>query len=382
MGGMVAGLATSCARRSPPLPVCTGNLRQPELDPAQRAMVADRALGTPAPPRAPHPRHAAVRARRQRGRQRFAWCVRSCSPTPAHTLEPVARARQVAFGGRPGRAARPNWSATAGARRRHQPAGERHPGLRGGGRHAALRGCVLVGAADAGVGAPRCFTVRDSGRGIAPELQERLRALLHHRAEFGWPGDRPRASQGALMAATLMPPAPGQGAEFTRRAAGAHWRTREPMIRPSNIPVVEDDAAAERRGLFHAGDGAPPRRRRRWRRGGARAAIEREHFNLVVTDPAHAAMDGLQVLHEVRARRPQTPVLLMTAYGDVDKVVAAMRGGACTGLPDEALRFRGAARERAPLRRGAARGRTPSPRTPHPRPARARCASWPSRMRR
>src|SRR5690606_18868369 len=30
--------------------------------------------------------------------------------------------------------------------------------------------------------------------------------------------------------------------------------------------------------------------------------------------------------------QPQLPVLLMTAYGDVDKAVAAMRGGACDFL--------------------------------------------------
>jgi two-component system response regulator FlrC len=40
-------------------------------------------------------------------------------------------------------------------------------------------------------------------------------------------------------------------------------------------------------------------------------------------------MDGLTLLGEIRAARPGLPVLLMTAFGDVDKAVAAMRGGAC-----------------------------------------------------
>jgi two-component system response regulator FlrC len=40
-------------------------------------------------------------------------------------------------------------------------------------------------------------------------------------------------------------------------------------------------------------------------------------------------MDGLTLLGEIRAGHPGLPVLLMTAFGDVDKAVAAMRGGAC-----------------------------------------------------
>jgi two-component system response regulator FlrC len=40
-------------------------------------------------------------------------------------------------------------------------------------------------------------------------------------------------------------------------------------------------------------------------------------------------MDGLTLLGEIRGRYPGLPVLLMTAFGDVDKAVAAMRGGAC-----------------------------------------------------
>ena len=52
-------------------------------------------------------------------------------------------------------------------------------------------------------------------------------------------------------------------------------------------------------------------------------------FNMVVSDLRMAPMDGLELLREIRARSPGLPVLLMTAFGDVDKAVAAMRGGAC-----------------------------------------------------
>lgn len=52
-------------------------------------------------------------------------------------------------------------------------------------------------------------------------------------------------------------------------------------------------------------------------------------FHMVVSDLRMSPMDGLQLLGEIRARRPGLPILLMTAFGDVDKAVAAMRGGAC-----------------------------------------------------
>ena len=58
-----------------------------------------------------------------------------------------------------------------------------------------------------------------------------------------------------------------------------------------------------------------------------------EHaLNLVITDLKMQPMDGLTLLREIRAREPVLPVLLMTAFGDVEKAVAAMRAGACDFL--------------------------------------------------
>ena len=103
------------------------------------------------------------------------------------------------------------------------------------------------------------------------------------------------------------------------------------MIEKINILVVEDDAALrdavcltlEMGGHRVTGaDGGPS----------ALAELERQAFNLVISDLRMQPMDGLQLLGEIRARLPQLPVLLMTAYGDVDKAVAAMRGGACDFL--------------------------------------------------
>jgi two-component system response regulator FlrC len=58
-------------------------------------------------------------------------------------------------------------------------------------------------------------------------------------------------------------------------------------------------------------------------------SLARNAFNMVVSDLRMEPMNGLELLHEIRARWPGLPVLLMTAFGDVDKAVAAMRGGAC-----------------------------------------------------
>jgi len=96
-----------------------------------------------------------------------------------------------------------------------------------------------------------------------------------------------------------------------------------------NILVVEDDEALRDALLItleaagHRPSGA---------NGGpaALALIERENnFHMVVSDLRMAPMDGLHLLGEIRTRKPGLPVLLMTAFGDVDKAVAAMRGGAC-----------------------------------------------------
>ncbi|GIK46191.1 MAG: sigma-54-dependent Fis family transcriptional regulator [Betaproteobacteria bacterium] len=60
--------------------------------------------------------------------------------------------------------------------------------------------------------------------------------------------------------------------------------------------------------------------------------LEREAFNLVVSDLRMQPMDGIELLRAIRANSPHLPVLLMTAFGDVDKAVSAMRAGACDFL--------------------------------------------------
>ncbi len=50
--------------------------------------------------------------------------------------------------------------------------------------------------------------------------------------------------------------------------------------------------------------------------------------DVVVTDWRMQGLDGLELLRRIHAARPATPVILVTAYGDVPSAVAAMRAGA------------------------------------------------------
>ncbi len=57
-------------------------------------------------------------------------------------------------------------------------------------------------------------------------------------------------------------------------------------------------------------------------------AVEERSADTVVTDWKMGGMDGIELLRELRRRRPELPVILLTAYGSVSSAVAAMREGA------------------------------------------------------
>ena len=50
--------------------------------------------------------------------------------------------------------------------------------------------------------------------------------------------------------------------------------------------------------------------------------------DVVVTDWRMEGLDGIELLRKIHTARPATPVILVTAYGDVPSAVAAMRAGA------------------------------------------------------
>ncbi len=64
----------------------------------------------------------------------------------------------------------------------------------------------------------------------------------------------------------------------------------------------------------------------------ALVALGEESFSLLISDVNMPGMDGHELLALVRQRYPMLPVLLMTAYGAVERAVQAMRLGAADYL--------------------------------------------------
>src|SRR3569833_1523568 len=56
--------------------------------------------------------------------------------------------------------------------------------------------------------------------------------------------------------------------------------------------------------------------------------LEMETFDLVLLDLALPGQSGLDLLPQIKERQPETPVIMITAYGTVENVVEAIRAGA------------------------------------------------------
>ena len=97
------------------------------------------------------------------------------------------------------------------------------------------------------------------------------------------------------------------------------------------ILIVEDDAGLREaicdtlelagRAVFSAPGGAE-----------ALEILNTQKISIVISDVRMMPMDGIALLKEIRQRHPRLPVVLMTAYADVDRAVEAMRSGACDFL--------------------------------------------------
>lgn len=56
--------------------------------------------------------------------------------------------------------------------------------------------------------------------------------------------------------------------------------------------------------------------------------IDAVDLDIVVTDMQMPGMNGLQLLHKVKEHKPDLPVIVITAFAEVDKAVQAMQAGA------------------------------------------------------
>jgi DNA-binding NtrC family response regulator len=60
----------------------------------------------------------------------------------------------------------------------------------------------------------------------------------------------------------------------------------------------------------------------------ALALLKQEEFDLVFCDLLMPEIDGMQIIEAVQKLAPQTPIIIFSAYGTIDRAVAAMKAGA------------------------------------------------------
>ena len=95
----------------------------------------------------------------------------------------------------------------------------------------------------------------------------------------------------------------------------------------SGVWVIDDDRsirwvfekALAREGIAHRTFGAARE---------ALALLPDEAPQVVVSDIRMPGVSGLELMHQLKARLPATPVIIMTAYSDLESAVAAFQGGA------------------------------------------------------
>lgn len=105
-----------------------------------------------------------------------------------------------------------------------------------------------------------------------------------------------------------------------------HQMVKEKSI-PGRILFIDDDRSGREVALFNlrkAGYDVTPASDGRE----GLALFSPEKFDLVVTDLKMPAVDGMEVLETVRRISPETPVLVITAFGNVETAVEAMKRGA------------------------------------------------------
>ena len=102
--------------------------------------------------------------------------------------------------------------------------------------------------------------------------------------------------------------------------------------KPLDVWIVDDDASIRwvlERALRQAGVASKSFEHA----DAALAALRQGAPDVLVTDIRMPGRSGLEMLEEIRAKRPRLPVIVMTAHSDLESAVAAYQGGAFEYLP-------------------------------------------------
>src|ERR1035441_3273200 len=110
--------------------------------------------------------------------------------------------------------------------------------------------------------------------------------------------------------------------------AVGHMATgREDLSSPGSVLIVDDEAAIrESRQTLLEFEGYAVEGVREGLEG--LASIADRPFYLVLLDFALPERNGIEVLHDIRERDSDLPVIMITAYGTVENAVNAMQAGA------------------------------------------------------
>jgi two-component system, NtrC family, response regulator AtoC len=91
---------------------------------------------------------------------------------------------------------------------------------------------------------------------------------------------------------------------------------------PFNLDLLEQELTDRGYSIERAGNGAE-----------ALKKFESFHPDLILLDYQMPDMNGIDVLKELRSRGHETPIVLVTAYGSIERAVQAMREGAYDFIP-------------------------------------------------
>ena len=105
------------------------------------------------------------------------------------------------------------------------------------------------------------------------------------------------------------------------------------MAEPAQIALVEDDAAVRdslrlylasqnlKTSCFASGEVLL-------------AAVDGGvRFDCIVSDVRMPGLSGLDLVHDLKARRVVAPIILITGHGDIDMAVSAIKSGAFNFMP-------------------------------------------------